>query len=128
MYPETRKCPLTGCEGLPCARLEDDDESRWSLDMAQWERERVQQEVLTRSPLADGWPYGYLRSVEVHEDGRIVHRWEVGPCPVCSGHTRELAALVEHMRRSQIRTLSWPLNINSRPVVFWPWGARHGSH
>jgi hypothetical protein len=28
---ETRACPPLGCEGLPCARLEDDDESRWSL-------------------------------------------------------------------------------------------------
>lgn len=26
----TRRCPVSGCEGLPCARIEDDDESRWA--------------------------------------------------------------------------------------------------
>lgn len=132
MYPETRKCPLTGCEGLPCARLEDDDESRWSLDMAQWERERIQQEVLARSPLADGWPWGYLRSVEVAYDGQIVHRWQQGPCPVCSGHTHELAELVEYMRRDRVTIQGWPRNIADRPerITYYPHrgGWHRGSH
>lgn len=32
----TRRCPITGCEDLPCARFESKDESRWALDIAQW--------------------------------------------------------------------------------------------
>jgi hypothetical protein len=33
----TRKCPISGCVDLPCARFETEDESRWDLDRIEWE-------------------------------------------------------------------------------------------
>lgn len=38
----TRYCPISGCDDLPCARFEDDDESRWDLDKLEWERTDAQ--------------------------------------------------------------------------------------
>jgi hypothetical protein len=37
----TRRCPLTGCVGLPCARFESNDATRWYLDELVWAARRA---------------------------------------------------------------------------------------
>jgi len=61
---DTRRCPISGCLGLPCARFEDDDESRWALDMAQWRAERN----MPRAGLTDS---EYVFEPPVDEPGRV---------------------------------------------------------
>jgi hypothetical protein len=69
MYPETRRCPITGCESLPCARLEDDDESRWALDMVTWQ-------PINYAPC---WGYGLLANAVLNATGsRCPHGEAIG--------------------------------------------------
>jgi hypothetical protein len=35
----TRACPASGCKDLPCARFEDDDESRWAAEIVEWTKD-----------------------------------------------------------------------------------------